>query len=220
MASDNPYDILGVDKNASQEDIKKAFKDKAKNTHPDRGGNEEEFKKIAEANMILSDPERRKYYDQTGSTKNHRPSFEQRLVDHLDKAIVAAIENCEISMIKKFNIVTEIINSNKQQISKFNKEINNITRKKQTLEEFVRRLSKKDKGSSDLLKASISNRMQMMDLTIDNIRQEIDFLENVEKFLKEYEYRVDKEEKKEKNESWYRVEGTLDDFMAKNFGNI
>ena len=42
------YDILGVKKNASQKEIKKAFRDKAKSAHPDKGGDPEEFKKILE----------------------------------------------------------------------------------------------------------------------------------------------------------------------------
>ena len=43
---ENYYDVLGVSENATQEDIKKAFRQKSKEHHPDRGGNEEEFKRI------------------------------------------------------------------------------------------------------------------------------------------------------------------------------
>lgn len=66
MASKNYYDILGVKKNASDSDIKKAFHKLARKHHPDAGGSEEKFKEINEAYEILSDKEKRSQYDQYG----------------------------------------------------------------------------------------------------------------------------------------------------------
>ncbi|MGA1846531.1 molecular chaperone DnaJ [Deferribacter abyssi] len=64
------YDILGVSKNATQEEIKKAYRKLARKYHPDLNpGNkeaEEKFKKISEAYAVLSDPEKRKQYDTLG----------------------------------------------------------------------------------------------------------------------------------------------------------
>lgn len=66
--SDNTkyYEILGVSKNASQEDLKKAFKKAAIKNHPDKGGDPEKFKELAQAYEVLSDPEKREIYDQYG----------------------------------------------------------------------------------------------------------------------------------------------------------
>ena len=50
------YDVLGVSKDATREEITKAYRKLALKHHPDRGGDAEEFKKINEANEILSDP--------------------------------------------------------------------------------------------------------------------------------------------------------------------
>ncbi len=60
------YEILGVKKDASTDDIKKAFRRLARKHHPDAGGSEERFKDINEAYEVLSDPEKRKQYDQFG----------------------------------------------------------------------------------------------------------------------------------------------------------
>ncbi len=60
------YDILGVSRNATAEEIKKAFRKQARKHHPDAGGSEERFKEINEAYEVLSDPEKRKQYDQFG----------------------------------------------------------------------------------------------------------------------------------------------------------
>jgi len=65
MSSDY-YDVLGVKKGATKADIKKAFREKAKKHHPDKGGNEAEFKKINEAYETLSDDSKRSQYDQFG----------------------------------------------------------------------------------------------------------------------------------------------------------
>lgn len=62
------YEILGVDKGASQKEIKKAYYKLAHKHHPDKGGDEEEFKKINEAYQTLSDEEKRSQYDQFGKT--------------------------------------------------------------------------------------------------------------------------------------------------------
>lgn len=70
MAKKDYYDILGVNKNASDAEIKSAFRKKAKEYHPDvnkEAGAAEKFKEISEAYGILSDPSKRKQYDQFGS---------------------------------------------------------------------------------------------------------------------------------------------------------
>ena len=60
----NFYDVLGVQKNASDQEIKKAFRKLAQKYHPDAGGDEAKFKEISEAYDTLSDPKKRKEYDQ------------------------------------------------------------------------------------------------------------------------------------------------------------
>jgi len=61
------YNILGVDKSASQDEIKKAFRKMAHKHHPDKaGGDEEKFKEINSAYQVLGDESKRKQYDQFG----------------------------------------------------------------------------------------------------------------------------------------------------------
>lgn len=63
------YDILGLQKNAPNEDVKKAYKKQAVKYHPDKGGDPEQFKKISKAYQVLSDPQTRQLYDQLGDKK-------------------------------------------------------------------------------------------------------------------------------------------------------
>ena len=60
------YELLGVDKNASMDDIKKAFRKLALKNHPDRGGDKEKFQELQNAYEVLSDKEKRDIYDKYG----------------------------------------------------------------------------------------------------------------------------------------------------------
>ena len=75
------YKILGVNKQASVEDIKKAYRKLARKLHPDLNPNDKEahkkFQEVNEANEVLSDPEKRKKYDQYGKDWQHADQFEQ-----------------------------------------------------------------------------------------------------------------------------------------------
>ena len=74
------YNILGVDKTASQKEIKTAFRKLARRYHPDLNPNDpnakKNFQQINEANEVLSDPEKRKKYDQYGKDWQHAEQFE------------------------------------------------------------------------------------------------------------------------------------------------
>lgn len=66
--SDNTkyYDILAVSKSATPDELKKAYRKAAIKNHPDKGGDPEKFKELAQAYEVLSDPEKREIYDQYG----------------------------------------------------------------------------------------------------------------------------------------------------------
>ncbi len=70
MAKRDYYDVLGVSKSASADEIKKAFYKLASKYHPDKGGDEKKFKEVNEAYQILSDEKKRKEYDTYGQTFN------------------------------------------------------------------------------------------------------------------------------------------------------
>jgi curved DNA-binding protein len=81
MAFIDYYKILGVDKTASEKDIKNAYRKLARKHHPDLNPNDPEankkFQQLNEANEVLSDPDKRKKYDQYGENWQHGEAYEQ-----------------------------------------------------------------------------------------------------------------------------------------------
>lgn len=75
------YKVLGLERNATDADIKKAYRKLAREHHPDLNPNDKEahkrFQQINEANEVLSDPEKRKKYDQYGKDWKHAEEFER-----------------------------------------------------------------------------------------------------------------------------------------------
>lgn len=69
----NPYEVLGVKKDADAATIKRAFRRKARQTHPDAGGSAAAFGAVTRAYAVLSDPARRRRYDEEGVCEEPRP---------------------------------------------------------------------------------------------------------------------------------------------------
>ena len=81
MAFIDYYEALGIKKDAKDEDIKKAYRKLARKFHPDLNPNDKDankkFQQINEANEVLSDPIKRKKYDQFGEQWEHGEEFEK-----------------------------------------------------------------------------------------------------------------------------------------------
>jgi curved DNA-binding protein CbpA len=96
MTEFDPYAVLGIARNAEQGAIKAAYRRRVQKTHPDRGGEPEEFITIVKAFGLLSDPELRRTYDQTGivdieGLRSYRRDVATVLADMFDAAVQSAV---------------------------------------------------------------------------------------------------------------------------------
>jgi curved DNA-binding protein CbpA len=91
-AAFNPYHILGVPREASEAEIRQAFRHKARTEHPDAGGSPDAFQRLKDAYDILSDPLRRQHYDRTGTSEpaaldQHTAQIRDIIAAGLDQAL-------------------------------------------------------------------------------------------------------------------------------------
>lgn len=91
------YCILGIEKGASDEDIKKAYRKQALKFHPDKNKSpqaEEKFKEVAEAYEVLSDPKKREIYDQYGEEGKYSVYILQSLQLSCSYALALSVSLC------------------------------------------------------------------------------------------------------------------------------
>lgn len=111
MDKETLYDTLGVDLEATPEEIKKAYRAKSTIHHPDKeGGTEEAQRKLNHAYAILRDPRARETYDTTGSEDSREVDLNKRAYNTLSGYLNACIQ--ELGKETKYNDIIKIIREN------------------------------------------------------------------------------------------------------------
>ena len=159
------YTILGVKKDATLDEIKKAHRELAKKHHPDRGGDEEEFRQIQHAYEILSDPEKRDYYDTTGHELKNDTSFEQKFAELLQRVILPMLMDArDYATRDLIGFVQEVLGNAdkniKANVTKYGMDGSQLT----NLKETRKRIKAKEEGRNLFL--------EMLDSTIAAMERE------------------------------------------------
>lgn len=190
------YDELGVDQNASEEEIKKAYKRRAKKTHPDKGGSEEEFKKTNQAYLVLSNPKRRERYDETGDMSEDREIDDtlQRISELFFFVLDQYGDN-----VFKIDIVDEMINCIESAIQKFNAEKLKIDVLIKKDEMMIGRITRED-GKENVFDALISGRIAEHKRKKASADQQIDINKKMQSFLDVYMCEVDNSSEESEDE--------------------
>ena len=182
----NLYEILDVSPDADDSEIKKAYRKKAQAYHPDKkGGDEELFKEVQKAYDILSDANKREYYNQTGAEKNEPPNT--LVLESLFAIVFNIVQN---SNVKNLNIVDVTRNflANQQKTHLANKE--NLDRQKFNLTEAAERITIAE-GKENALKSALLHQSRQLEIAIQQVEDMIKVGEQIIKILDDYEYKVD-----------------------------
>jgi len=99
----DPYEVLGVNKKASNKDIKKAYHKESKKHHPDKGGSQEKQQEINEAYLILINPFKRKQYDTTGNVEDYEQKGLNIAMKIMQEAVKANPNNVKDFFINEIN---------------------------------------------------------------------------------------------------------------------
>lgn len=113
----NYYNILGVGRNATQDEIKKAYRELSKKYHPDRkDGNEEKFKEVNEAYSVLSDENKKKEYDYVNSGSNNwfrgfnNPFNRNRMYSDIQVQVEISIDEAYYGCTKPIRVNSTLLN--------------------------------------------------------------------------------------------------------------
>jgi len=137
------YGLLGVPQTATQDEIKKAYRKKSMELHPDViGGDKEKFQAVKDACEVLSDPETRALYDQGG----WKPNAEKAQRNSMVLEIVLTVVNAAIDQaVPQFQVFVDVLYQNN--IRQLNQEIEKSRRVKLQAEKFLPRVKTDDPDS-------------------------------------------------------------------------
>ena len=178
----NPYTELDVSVTASTEEIKQRYRTLAQMHHPDKGGDEEMFKRIKLAYEILSDPIRRKQYDLTGETTTTNAK---------DEAI-ANIVQILLHVVPNFNVDEDDLikvaeTETRTMLELVDKDIGVTERYIANLEKVSKKLRIKTDGEN-ILNTFITHQIQQRKQELLNFQRRVKVCNLMLEILKDYEY--------------------------------
>ena len=182
----NLYAILGIPKEASDKEIKKAYHSQSKTFHPDSEcGDEEKFKEINEAYEILSDPEKRKQYDEggMGAVTSSQNALIKRVLAIFEEVIGFhgfVPEHSDLFSMMKANINEKELRMAKD-VETFKNEIKNV----ETIQKRIK--------NSELLVEYMNNHIEDYTNRISGIEKELEYLSQVIDFIKDFDYDFDED---------------------------
>lgn len=193
----NPYEILGVPKDADDATIKRAYRKLVAKAHPDVGGDPEEFHKLQAAYECLKDPESRAYYDQHGIMRGQKaeqvdPKRAQAihtLVSAFDAACAMAegdfafqdlIAYCGVAL-DEMEVMT-------------NKGLEELPDARKKIQTLLDRLTVKEDVEEDPLSAIWRSRLESFDRREAVLNDSLESIVNARAILANYTYRTDKKD--------------------------
>lgn len=183
------YDELGVGKDASQDDIKKAYRKKAFKAHPDRGGSTEAMQRLALAYKVLGSEERRQRYDNTGQTDTAESAIEAYIRGEMTSLILTCIN--EVPDPATVDILFVARNLVKERIANCFQQRSQIQMELRKLERAVKRFRRKKKDQRNFMREIVENHIKSIEQALRNCDENIDKNEALLAAVEEYEYDVD-----------------------------
>lgn len=180
------YSDLGLDKGAIDEDIKRAYRKKARETHPDKGGSSEKFQIVSNAYAILSDAERRQRYDETG--EGGYVDEKSVVYQQLGVMLFGVIENTpDLDHTDLIAKMKQIISEGKKKADKETA----ATKKKieayqRTMKRFKNRNNKKNR-LADMIKHNVG----VLEMKLGEIAKMRKLGDDMEAVVEEYVYEAD-----------------------------
>lgn len=197
MKSFDPYAELDVARDATEEEVRAAFRKAAKETHPDLGGDVDSFQRAKRAELVLLDPGRRRKYDQTGTVDEEQPDNVRSTALQIIEGFIAGAINEYVQSgftqndPRRRTLMEECADEIFAKIS--NAEVSLITGKKYVLflKDFRRRFSSTDKASP--IERGIDRQIEAAEQTIAKLKESIECHRVAAKIARTYKFEQDPE---------------------------
>ena len=179
----NPYDVLGVQTNATPDEIKKRYKSLAQQYHPDKGGDTEKFKEINLAYTILIDDERRKDFDATGNIYP-KGSIKENALNKIAEALYVFINQINVDHEDLILVIKNDVNREKENLNQQILIVVNLITKH---EKVVKKLKRKKQGQNILVEF-VKKRIEQFETDIKTLNNQIEFCDVILDILNDYRY--------------------------------
>ena len=182
------YEILGISSNATLEDIKFAFKQKAKIYHPDipETGDEKQFILIKKAFDILSNPSTKKQYDKTGYVQQDKEDLIANAYHVISVSLQEFIKQNNIE--NRINILDLMVKNCVSKINNFKKMLDTLEKKRMLMVILKRRFRKKKSDGNNQFQSIINELLQSIKEEMAQLQSQIEIYKYVKKILTEYDY--------------------------------
>jgi curved DNA-binding protein CbpA len=180
----NLYDILGLSKNATFEEIKAKYKSLAQQHHPDKGGDPELFKEIKNAYEVLSDPVNRKKYDTTGHYESGT-SLRDQALEQLSRLFFNLLPNINPDL---DDLILIMKNESRREKLNINNNINTCNGYIFRLKKIISKIKKKNDQGENLLKMFAENQLKNHENELQNFIRQIQVVDKVIEMLEDYQY--------------------------------
>lgn len=186
------YEELGVAKDASTEDIKRAYRKRSRETHPDHGGDAEEFKALAVAYRVLSDQERRARYDKGESPESitAAPRTEEQQAQEILAKMLAEMVAKDVDL--KHRDLVDLMRKNLQEgIRTFEKQAKAHRDKSAKCRDALKRISGGEEGTCPI-RGSLNAQIAGLDHAAAQGEEQARIGQKAVEFLKAYSYQAEK----------------------------
>lgn len=173
------YEILGIDPGSDEKTVKLAYRSKSQQNHPDKGGSDEAFHEISVAYAVLSDPDRRKKYDETGDIEepNHGNPIESTLAQ-LFEAIISQNQLTG-------NIIDTALSIARAQRAEIEKQLIADDHKRRKFEKLLNRVT--SKSEINLFAGLLAQKIDGLTIAVNQANERIEIMEGVIALLKDYD---------------------------------
>lgn len=195
----NPYEELGVDKDATPDQIKDAFKRLAKEHHPDlNGGDDSKFKPVKAAYDLLNDPKAKKDYDDFGFVPGDEHSqLRKRAMAECTKLFGAVLEEADPDKLHRVDLIGIMSHMAMQELEGHEKTVKDLDalakRYKKALKVITKRMKRKPAVKRDIFAMSLEQNIAKVEAAKAQAGMHVNLWKEVMDVLTDHEFEYEKE---------------------------